>query len=71
MNLKLSPAKCLQISNDCGATMSAVSVGQLLANPAYDLTGAAAAMSTTPVHLQQAIDKPEPVAYAPLSIHSA
>ena len=71
MNLTLSLAKCLQISTDCGATMSAVSVGQLLCNPAYDLNGAAAALSTTPVCLQQAIDKPEPIAYAPLSIQSA
>jgi hypothetical protein len=59
MNLTLSPSKLQQVATDCGGTVSAVSVGQLLANPAYDLQGVAAALSTTPIQLQHALDRDE------------
>lgn len=61
MNItNLSKAKLEQVSNDCGSTVSAATVGQYLANPAYDINGVAAALSTSPQWLQKALDKPEP-----------
>jgi hypothetical protein len=59
MYSNLSPEKLQQVATDCGGTIAAVTVGQLLANPAYDLEGVAAALSTTPIQLQHALDRDE------------
>jgi hypothetical protein len=67
MNLSLSRLKLEQIAAHCGSTVSAVVVGQLLSNPAYDLKGVAGALSTTPANLQRLLDRPEPIAYAPMT----
>ncbi|NMM06341.1 hypothetical protein [Polaromonas sp.] len=68
MNItNLSRLKLEQIASHCGSTVAAVTVGQLLANPAYDINGVASALSTTPVNLLQALALPEPVVYAPMT----
>lgn len=63
-----SKLKLAQVAEDCGGTVHADRLGQLLADPRQTTEGIAAALSTTPVHLAQALAKPEPVAYAPLII---
>lgn len=55
----LSPEKLQQISRDCGGTVSAVAVGQFLADSRYDLNAVAAILSTTPTHLLHALARDE------------
>jgi hypothetical protein len=64
-----SKLKLAQVAADCGGTVHADHLGQLLADPRHTLEGTAAALSTTPVHLAQALAKPEPIVYAPLVIN--
>lgn len=59
MYKNLSPKKLQQVALDCGGTVSAVTLGQLLANPAYNLQGVAAVLSTTPTHLLHALERSE------------
>jgi hypothetical protein len=64
-----SVRKLAQVATDCGSTVAADQLGLLLADPRHSITSIAAALSTTPIHLAQALAKPEPIAYAPLSIN--
>lgn len=61
-----SKLKLEQVANDCGSTVAAATLGQFLADPRYDITSIAAALSTTPATLAQALAKPEPIVYAPM-----
>ena len=63
-----SKLKLAQVASDCGSTVAADQVGRLLADPKYSFNSIAAALSTTPVHLAQALAKPEPIVYPPLVI---
>ena len=61
--------KLAQVATDCGSTVAADQLGLLLADRRHSLTSIAAALSTTPVHLAQALAKREPIVYAPLVIN--
>ena len=67
MNLtNLSRLKLEQVASVCGSTLAATRAGQLLADPLYDITAVAGALSTSQAWLQRALDLPEPIAYPPL-----
>ena len=61
MNYKnLSAEKLELISSYCGSFVPATAIAKLLADPSQNLHTVAAAMFTTPGHLQAALDLPEP-----------
>ena len=64
--MNYSLAKLTQVATDCGATVSPVVLGQLLADPRQTTVSIARALSTTPVWFAHALAKPEPTVYAPM-----
>ena len=61
-----STAKLAQVINDTSGTTTPVHLRALLADERQSLTSVAAILSTSPEHLQNALDKPEPRFHAPL-----
>ena len=62
-----SLAKLTQVATDCGATVSPITLGQLLADPRQSTASIARAMSTTPAWFAHALAKPEPTVHAPMT----
>ena len=61
-----SLAKLTQVATDCGATVSPITLGQLLADPRQTTASIATALSTTPAWFARALALPEPTVYAPM-----
>lgn len=61
-----STAKLAQVINDCSGTTTPPHLRALLADDRQTLTSVAAILSTSPEHLQNALDKPEPAFHAPM-----
>lgn len=62
-----STAKLAQVAQDCGGTLSPITLGQLLDEPRQTTASIARALSTTPIWFELALAKPEPVVYAPMT----
>ena len=62
-----SPAKLAQVVAECGSTVSAVFLDQLLADPRQTTESIAGIMGTTPAWFARALAKPEPTVYAPMT----
>jgi len=62
-----STLKLERVAALCGGTLSATALGILLEDRRYSWEQIAAALSTTPVMLAQALAEPEPTVYAPLT----
>ena len=65
--MNYSQAKLIQVATDCGATVSPVVLGQLLADPRQTTASIARALSTTPAWFAHALALPEPTVYAPMT----
>lgn len=65
-----SKLKLERVAALCGGTLSAISLGLLLEDKRYSTEQIAAALSTTPAMLKQALAEQEPIVYAPMTSHN-
>jgi len=68
--MKYSNLKLEQVANQCGSTISPVTLGQLLADPRYTLEAIATAAGVPESYFEMLMGHPEPIVYPPLTAHN-